>query len=147
MKRTLVAATVILILSAAHARGRDNKDDLKAMDGTWQPVSGEQAGEKFPEETLKTIKLVIKEGKWTVTVGNETDKGTLTLDAAKKPKEMDIVGTEGPSKDKKFPAIYELTDDTLKVCYNLDGKERPKEFKTKEGSKDLVLTYKRAKAQ
>src|SRR5579859_4959063 len=114
MMRTLVAATVVLILSAANAWGRDNKEDQKVLEGAWQPVSGEQAGEKFPEDVLKTIKLVIKDGKFTVTVGDKPDKGTLTLDATKKPKEMDIVGTEGPSKDKKILAIYEVTDDTLK---------------------------------
>jgi uncharacterized protein (TIGR03067 family) len=147
MTRTLVAATVILILSAASAWGRDNKEDQKVLEGTWQPVSGEQAGEKFPDELLKTIKLVITDGKYNVTVGKQADKGTITLDAGKKPKEMDLMGTEGPNKDKKILAIYEVTDDTLKVCYNLEGKERPKEFKTKEGGKDLVLTYKRVKAQ
>jgi uncharacterized protein (TIGR03067 family) len=96
-------------------------------------------------EVLKTIKLEIKDGKWAVTVGKETDKGMLTIDSTKKPKEMDIVGTEGPNKDKKILAIYELTDDTLKVCYALDGKERPKAFATKEGTKGFLVTYKRQK--
>jgi uncharacterized protein (TIGR03067 family) len=147
MMRTLVAATVILTLFAASAWGRDNKEDQKLLEGTWQPVSGEQAGEKFPEELLKTINLVIIDGKYNVTVGKFVDKGTITLDAAKKPKEMDLFGTEGENKDKKILTIYELTDETLKVCYNMEGKERPKEFKTKEGSKDLVITYKRVKAK
>jgi uncharacterized protein (TIGR03067 family) len=115
------------------------------LEGTWIPVTGELAGEKFPDEILKTIKLEIKGDKWTVTVDKATDKGTVTIDATKKPKEMDLVGTEGPNKDKKILAIYELTDDTLKVCYTLDGKERPKAFATKQGTMGFLLTYKKQK--
>jgi uncharacterized protein (TIGR03067 family) len=146
MVRTTLAATVIVLAGALSAVARDTKEDLKMLDGTWQPVSGELAGEKFPEDNLKTLTLVIKDGKYTVTAGKMTDKGTFTVDPSKKPKEMDIVGTEGPTKDKKYLTIYELTDDTLKVCYSpLDGKERPKEFKTTERGKELLFIYKRQK--
>jgi hypothetical protein len=31
----------------------------------------------------------------------------------------------------------------LKICYNLDeGKDRPTEFKTKEGTKQFLVNYK-----
>jgi uncharacterized protein (TIGR03067 family) len=145
MLRTTTAALAIIVLGTACALARDAKEEQKKLDGTWVPVNGEQAGEKFPEETLKTIKLVMNDGNWTVTVGDITDKGTATIDPSKKPKTMDIVGTEGPNKDKKIAAIYELTGDTLKVAYSLDGKERPKDFNAKEGSTFLVFTYKRQK--
>ena len=38
-----------------------------------------------------------------------------------------------------------MKDDTLKVCYNLEGEKRPKEFKTTAGSKFYMVTYKRQK--
>jgi uncharacterized protein (TIGR03067 family) len=147
MKRAMLAVMVVVLIGPAAVWGRDAKEDLKKLDGTWTPTSGEQAGEKFPDEVLKTISVVIKGGNWTVTVGNATDKGTATVDTSKKPMEMDLVGTEGPNKDRKILCIYELTDDTLKVCYSLDkdAKERPKEFKSAEGSKLVVFTYKRQK--
>jgi len=44
------------------ARGDDGKDDAKSMDGTWLPSSAELAGEKFPDEVRKSIKLVIADG-------------------------------------------------------------------------------------
>lgn len=143
--RMLFAVVAVVLLVPVAGWCRDTKEDMKMLDGTWLPASGEFAGDKFPDETLKTIKLVIKDGKYTVTVGKEPDMGTLTIDAAKKPKTMDIVGTEGPNKGKTILAIYELTDDTLKVSYDLDGKERPKEFKTKEGTKQFFVVYKRQK--
>jgi hypothetical protein len=33
--------------------------------------------------------------------------------------------------------------DTLRVCYDLSGKSRPTEFKTKEGTRLFLVTYKR----
>ena len=123
----------------------DPKEDAKMMQGTWAPTAGELAGEKFPDNILKTIKLVIKDNTYEVGVGEQTDRGTVKLDPAAKPKTMDITGTDGPNKGKTLVAIYELSGDTLKVCYDLTGKDRPKEFKTKAGTQLFLVTYKREK--
>ena len=99
----------------------------------------------FPDEVRKTIKLVVKDDKYTATVGSQVDQGTIKLNPATKPKEMDITGTEGPNKGKTILAIYQRDGDTLRVCYDLSGKNRPKEFKTKEGTQLFLVTYKREK--
>jgi hypothetical protein len=52
---------------------------------------------------------------------------------------------EGPNKGKTIPAIYERDGDTLRVCYNLSGKNRPTEFKTKAGAQLFLVTCKREK--
>ena len=104
------------------------------------------AGQKFPDEVRKTIKLELDaDGKYTVTTGTGVDKGSVKLDVKAKPKTMDINSTEGANKGKTFLAIYDLKDDTLKVCYDLSGKMRPSEFKTAEGSLLFLVTYKREK--
>ena len=143
MRQMLLLAVALALALSSPSAGGDAKDDAKKMQGTWVPKSGELAGKPFPDETLKTIKLVIKEGKYTATVGTESDEGTFKLDPSAKPKAIDITGNGGPNKGKTIPAIYELTDDTLKVCYNLGGKDRPTEFKTKEGTQLFLVTYKR----
>jgi uncharacterized protein (TIGR03067 family) len=119
--------------------------DASAMEGTWLPSSAELAGKPFPEEVRKTIKLVIKGDKYTVTVGKAVDQGTAKLNPSAKPKALDITGTDGPNKDKTFKAIYELDGDTLRICYDLSGKGRPTEFATKEGTHLFLVTYKREK--
>jgi uncharacterized protein (TIGR03067 family) len=123
----------------------DAEKDGKALEGTWVPLSAELGGRKFPDEVLKTMKLVMAGEKYTVTVGAQTDQGTVKLDAAQNPKAMDIKGTEGPNKGKNFPAIYELKGDTLRVCYDLSGNKRPAEFKTKEDTQLFLVTYRREK--
>ncbi len=148
MVRKMLAVSALVLVCTATAWSRDNKEDMKFMEGTWLPVSGELGGEKEAiEKTLKDSRLVIKDGKYTYTVGDRTDGGTITLDASKKPKQMDIVGTEGPNKDKKILAIYEVGENSLKICYALEKEspERPKEFKSETGTKNLLITWKRQK--
>jgi uncharacterized protein (TIGR03067 family) len=142
MLRALCAA-LLLAVPLSLSRGEDAKDE--SMDGTWLATEAELAGEKFPDEIRKSIKLVVKDGKYTVTVGTTTDKGTVKLDPSKKPMALDVTGTEGPNKGKTILAIYEKTGDTLKVCYNLGGKARPTEFKTEKDSQLFLITYKREK--
>jgi uncharacterized protein (TIGR03067 family) len=140
--KQFLALVLVLSLSSA-AWSDDAKEDT--IDGTWLPSSAELGGKKFPDDVRKSIKLVLKDDKYTVTVGTQVDQGTVKLDASAKPKALDITGTEGPNKGKKIPAIYERNGDTLRVCYDLSGKSRPTEFKSETGTQLFLVTYKREK--
>ena len=144
--KTAAWICVATILFAAAAGGQDAADERKLLQGTWLPTAAELGANSFDEATLKTIKLVVEGDKYTVTVGKAVDKGTTKIDPAAKPKTMDILGSDGPNKGKTILAIYELKDDTLRVCYDLSGKARPTEFKTKKGEQLFLATYKRSKS-
>ena len=137
--------TLALVLSVMQTANGDDPNDCDAVQGTWLASAAELGGKPFPEEVRKSIKLTLKDGKYTVTVGKNPDQGTVKLDSSAKPKALDISGTEGPNKGKTFLAIYELDGDTLKICYDLSGKARPTEFKTAEGTQQFLVTYKREK--
>jgi uncharacterized protein (TIGR03067 family) len=145
MIRVLLVAFGLALTITSSSWSDDAKDAARALEGTWLPSEAELAGQKYPESILKTMKLVVKDDKYTVTVGEATDKGECKLNPSAKPKEMDIIGTDGPNKGKTYMTIYELDGDTLKVCYDLSGKGRPTEFKTKEATKLFLVTYKREK--
>jgi uncharacterized protein (TIGR03067 family) len=119
------------------------RQEGKKMQGTWKPVTAELGGKPFPDEILKTMKLVLTDGKYTVTVGEQADEGTVKLDPARSPRAMDIVGTKGPNQGRTILAIYELKDDTLRICYDLSGIGRPKEFKTQPDTQLFLVEYKR----
>jgi len=144
MIRHCVASVVLVSLLITPARG-DEKAELKKLEGTWLPTTVQQNGRNWSDEQVKTIKLVIADGKYTVTVSGQDDKGTLKLDPNAKPATMDIVGTDGPNKGRTIPAIYELSADTLKICYGLGIETRPTQFESKPGSRLLLITYKREK--
>lgn len=57
---------------------------------------------------------------------------------------MDII--DGRNKGKTLLAIYELNGDILRVCYDLTGKVRPTEFKTRKSELLFLATYKAGEA-
>lgn len=128
-------------LNAVAARQGD--DDAKAIQGDWKPVKGELGGLQMTDAVLKTISLRLDDGKYEVFVNAASDKGTYELDPGAKPRSITVTGTAGPNKGRTFPAIYELDGDTLRICYDLSGAKRPTEFKTVEGTKLYLVTYRR----
>ena len=111
------------------------------IEGAWIPVVAELGGKTLPEEFLKDTKLVLTAGNYTYI----NDHGAYKLIPSEKLKALDISGKEGPNQGKTLLAIYELTGDTLRICYDLEGKTRPSEFVTKAGTQQLLVSYKRAK--
>jgi uncharacterized protein (TIGR03067 family) len=128
MLKQFFAFALMLLFSSVACNGDDT------IEGAWLPSSAELGGQKLPDEVRKTMKLVVKDDKYTVTVGTAVDQGTVKLNASAKPKAMDITGTDGPNKGKTIPAIYERNGDTLRICYDLSGKSHPTEFNTKQGT-------------
>lgn len=139
--RKLTIAMLVLALSGAVTAAPDK--NRTALEGTWLPATAELAGKPFPDEVRKSIKLVIKGDRYTVTIGEQVDRGTLKLDANARPRSLDITGTEGPNKGRTIPAIYEESGDTLRICYDLSGKMRPVAFKSEAGTQLFLVCYRR----
>lgn len=137
----ILAALGLTLTASAAEQPRDFKD----IQGTWLPIAAEIGGQPMTSDFLKTTVLKLDDGKYEVTVGGVSDKGTYTIDATLKPKTLDITGTEGPNAGKKIPAIYELRRNTLRVCYGLGDGPRPTEFKSPPGTKFFLVTYQRQK--
>lgn len=133
----LLLGTALLALAAA------TPDDAKTIQGTWLPIAAELGGQPVPDAVLKTIRLRLAAGRYEVFVGEQPDRGTYTMDAAAAPKCITVTGTDGANAGKTFPAIYELTGDTLRICYDLSGSKRPAEFKTAGGTALYLVTYRR----
>ena len=120
-------------------------DDLKALEGKWTIQKAESNGMEIEPDVLKDIVVTISGARYELLVKDVKDGGTIKLDEAQNPKTMDGTDTEGDDIGKVTKAIYELTGDTLRVCYAMDGGDRPKEFVTKPDSQLLLVTYKRGK--
>ncbi len=148
MNRLFCWSVIVCVCAATLARGggaAEGKEDSKKIQGTWKPVTAELGGKPYPEAVLKTMTLTLTEGRYVVTVGQGRDEGTVKLDPAMEPRAMDIVGTKGPNQGKTIPAIYKLTDNTLRICYDLSGEARPTEFKSKPGTQLFLVEYRRQK--
>lgn len=119
-------------------------EEVKKLNGEWSVASMEMMGKAMPEAAIKNTRLINKDGEYLVKAESD-DKGTVSVDVTKTPKQMTITGTEGPNKGKTLLAIYELSGDELQICYDLAGKEFPKTFKTEPGQLLMYAVYKKVK--
>jgi len=138
MKSQLSIVLAVGLLVAAGAPQEGTKDQ-EQIQGKWKMVSSERNGRDRP---VKVTQVIIKADKITFVGpdGKETFDVPYKLDAAKKPKAIDVKNEKG---DETSPGIYSLEGDTLKICYARPGKQRPSEFATKPGSELNLIVLKR----
>jgi uncharacterized protein (TIGR03067 family) len=154
----LVGGFVSLNLNAAalssqrREAAQGGKDDLttqelKKLQGTWLLVGRERGGEKDPEEKVQAMKgrLTVKGGNFAFKIGDLNFTGTVTLDPSKSPKQLDISFVTASGEKGKAVGIYELQGDTFRECFDAAGKERPRQFKTRPGSDQVLQTFRREK--
>ncbi len=138
---------VIIVASLAVSgivRGEDKKDGgddvLKKIQGTWKFVSQEMDGKAIPKEDLAKQTITFDGDKWTVRRdGKVIQAGTHKFNTAKKPTQVDAAVTEGEGKGNTMLGIFEMKDETLKVCFDPKGKERPSDFSSKDGRMLVVV--------
>jgi RNA polymerase sigma factor (sigma-70 family) len=146
----VVLGTTVAAGTAVYARraiadkpiavGKDeaSKDEQKIL-GNWAVESCEVGGQQVPEEKTKEAKVTFApNGKWN-RKGEKEEEGTYKLGPAKKPKEITITTDERGTE----LGIYKLDGDTLTICLEARGNERPTEFATKEGSVANLIVLKR----
>src|SRR5262245_38374045 len=125
MRMTMPLA-VFLVLSAAVGAQDDIKKEMAQLEGDWSMVSGEANGMAMPEANVKSGKRVAKAGETTITFGGQLYfKAKFSIDPGKKPKAIDYMMTEGPTKGKTHLGIYEFDGDTVKFCFAAPGGDRP----------------------
>jgi uncharacterized protein (TIGR03067 family) len=120
--------------------------ELARFEGVWSFAVVEVNGEKQPAVPFATNKLVIlKDGRFCIVQGPRVTRGTLKLDPTKTPKHYDVMHTQSAAKGQTALGIYELEGDSLKVCFQLKGKDRPAGFSNQEGSDLLSFAFQREK--
>jgi RNA polymerase sigma factor (sigma-70 family) len=124
------------------AKPRADKD---AILGTWKVVSVEFGGQKNPEGAefalLRKAKMTFKKDKLITEIGGGRKEQGYTLDAAKKPKALDI-----KDGDPATPAIYTLDGNKLTLCFPSAGaavRNRPTKLATKDGDGMILLVLQR----
>ena len=119
------------------------RNESSPIDGTWSALAGDLAGQEFPEDLRKSIRLVIHEGRYSVSEAGHFDEAIVVLDPMMQPKTMDLTWMTGPHKGQRILAIYETTGDTLRICYDLSGTFRPGAFMTARGTQLLLMLFAR----
>ena len=144
--RTLLAGLVAagLVVVALAADDEAVKKEKQSLQGKWTIVAVDHDGKAV--DMWKDGVRVFEGDSYTLTTkGGESFKGTFALDPAKVPKAIDFMPAGGQYKGKTLRGIYEIDGDMLKVCFDLQGKKRPMEFKSAPGSQTFVNVHKRVK--
>jgi uncharacterized protein (TIGR03067 family) len=123
--------------------GNPSMNELKKLQGTWRMLTLEMDGAPMPASAVAGAKIIVEGDQFTTSGMGATYKGTMTIDATKTPKTLDMAFTEGPERGNTSLAIYEVNGDSWKICLGLTGKERPKAFSTAPGSGHALETLER----
>ena len=113
------------------------------IDGTWAPVAADMGGQPLPDAVLKAMQLVVQDGQYVVTVGGQIDRGTVAVDTSTTPMALTVAGVAGPNAGKTYPAIFAMVGETLRICYDLSGRQRPTTFTAPAGSMHFLVNYRR----
>lgn len=143
MRGFLLAVSLCIVTGAENATEAAKKE-MQLLEGEWSMISGEADGFPLPPNLVQDAKRVVKDGVTTVHIGGQLFmKARFTVDPSRKPRTIDYVMLDGPTKGKKQLGIYELDGDRVKFCFSSPGKERPAEFKG--GSGIALSVWQRAK--
>lgn len=113
------------------------------LDGTWQLQKLVGRGKEIDDDRAQAISYVFEgnSAKRLVNGLDRKDPGTIKIDTAKKPAQIDLK----PAKegDPTMLGIYEIDGDTLKWCFS--SKKRPEKFEAPEGTDFILMIFKRVK--
>ena len=142
--------TLFWLSAVLAVTGCKNSDDpivrLKPFQGAWTFVSFDEKGTKLDAAILKRLGVVITKDKFQLMKDDAVlDELVLRVDPTKSPGEIDFVLMTGPDQGGTMPGIFEIADDSLKICWAAVGKERPTEFAAKKGTTWTLYELKRKK--
>ncbi len=120
------------------------REELQRLQGGWQIELLEENGEKLSAADLKGRTILFGKDAFFMRRNNAVVQiGILKLDPSKSPKTANAVIVQGEGKGDIMLGIYELQGDELKLCFDKDGQERPKEFKTAPKTGQMLIVLKR----
>jgi uncharacterized protein (TIGR03067 family) len=116
------------------------KTDLEFFQGDWAVAELITNGEPVGADDRDKIHVKIEADKYTwVSQDGGDDHGSFTLNAEANPKTIDGVSKDG----SETHGIYEVSGDTLRVCYATEGAKRPTAFSSTANSDSILATYRR----
>jgi uncharacterized protein (TIGR03067 family) len=124
----------------------ENDGPAPGLEGAWVPVAANVSGQELLVRELRVKYLVLDGRDYSIVdrTNQIVDSGEYLVNDSINPRAIDIVGRDGPNAGHSMLAIFELKDNRLTVCYDLDGTERPASLQAQEDQLLLSITYERA---
>jgi uncharacterized protein (TIGR03067 family) len=138
-----LAASVLL---TAVCGNEGTRQEGKVLEGRWSVKSVVRNRNDLPAERLKDLQAVFQDRRFMFQQGEkQLSKGTFRLDPSKTPRTIDLLTIDADGTEKTTLAIYELTEDALRICGAQPGEERPGEFAAMDSTGHTLTTFQRVK--
>jgi uncharacterized protein (TIGR03067 family) len=136
MNPTKTISICLFVLICMGMAGHATTSDVAALQGKWQAMEATSNGEPPPPGMLEKLALVFKDE--TISIMG-APPARFTIDTTFAPAHIDLMNS------LHQVGIYELKQDTLKVCFGIQG-DRPKIFHTEKGTNRTFIALKRVKS-
>jgi uncharacterized protein (TIGR03067 family) len=131
MPVSILLAAVLALAPVPVSKASDDKQDgLDQLRGSWSVMKG--------DAQFEAKRLIFDGNKVTVVFDEDKKESKIKVVSDAKPAQIDIL-----NREEKWLGIYEISGDTLRICFSEKGNKRPDKF---ENGKGLILvTLKRDK--
>ncbi|MBS0262405.1 MAG: TIGR03067 domain-containing protein [Planctomycetes bacterium] len=136
---------VVLSVPADEATESSVRNDRKQIAGVWRVTTLEVSGQRADDADARKLTVINDaDGGWKLlSEGREVCQGTNQFAFVNQMRTIDFTATTGDIAGQKFVGIYELGDQTRKLCFGPADRPRPARFTTTAGSDTIYLTLTR----
>jgi uncharacterized protein (TIGR03067 family) len=137
----LLAASSCWLAGCGATNAADTAEDTKLWQGTWKMDSCIWNGEPQKGD----VAWLVEGDRYRIRMDRQTheDPYPFQLDATQKHIDVNHHETPKGTYGGKLKGIYEVSGDTLRVCYDLTGSRYPKSFEAGPGSRQVVYQFHR----
>lgn|SRR5262245_16131966 len=126
------------------ARSETVMREMIKFQGTWNVESQETNGKAAPASDVKGRTIFFGGELFILRKGAELlQVGVTKIDPTKNPPTINATVTKGLYQGETMLGIYQFDGDQLKVCFEIEGVNRPTDFKTAAGEGRFVAVYRR----
>lgn len=146
--RCLIALPFLLLAASAAdpEKAPTVAEELQRFQGTWQIDSWEEGGKKLAAAEREKRAVFFGANVFVFRRdGKLHQAGAATITPGKSPRTINFAVKEGEGKDSSFHGIYEFEGDTLRICFDPLGQERPEDFKPDAKAGFTLIALKRPK--
>jgi uncharacterized protein (TIGR03067 family) len=127
--------------------GSDASGDMALLQGDWDMVSCVLGGSPLPAHVVSSGRRIVRGGEASVTVAGELVlNAALSLDPSAQPRALEYTLLAGPYSGQLQYGIYEIVDDTNRICMAPVGSPRPEYFASEPGDGRTLVVWKRSAA-
>ena len=119
----------------------DSADDTREWQGIWRMVTTTYDGEPQTAD----MEWIVDGDHYTIRLNGQShvDPYTIKLDPSQK--HIDVFHHETPpgTSGGSLKGIYDISGDSLTVCYDLTGQRYPESFNANRGSRQVLYKFQR----